>query len=77
MAWYYWVGLLLLLAIGAYLVLLLLAKITDWGGDRTDGLENASKFSAEAEAYRGSRTPDNATMDGEHRIAPPKHPLGW
>ena len=71
MEWYWWLGLLFLIAIGVYVSAKLLGGITAWGGDRTDGLDQASRFSAEVEAFRGSRTPDNATMDGKNRIAPP------
>ena len=71
MDWYWWLGLFGLLAVCVLASVRLLGKITAWGGNRSDGLEQASRFAAEAEAYRGSRTPDNATMDGKNRIAPP------
>ena len=71
MDWYWWVALLVLIAVSAFAVIRLLGHITAWGGDRTDGLYEASRFSAESEAFRGSRTPDNAKMDGKNRIAPP------
>ena len=71
MAWYWWLGLLALVVVSVVVVAKLLGAITAWGGDRTNALDEATRFSAEAEAFRGSRTPDNATLDGKNRIAPP------
>ncbi|HEU4320915.1 MAG TPA: hypothetical protein VFS66_12625 [Acidimicrobiia bacterium] len=79
MDWYWWLALVVLVAGCVLISIKLLGGITAWGGDRMDGLHQASRFSAESEAFRGSRTPDNATMDGKNRIAPPTQDggSGW
>lgn len=71
MDWYWWLGLLAVLVLCGFAIVKLLGGITAWGGDRMDALDNASKFSAETQAFRNARTPDDATLDGHNRIAPP------
>ena len=66
-----WLLVFVMLLAGAWAISVLLRRITQWGGSRTDGLEVAAKFMTETDAFRGSVGPDDPTWDGKNRIAPP------
>jgi len=66
-----WPLVIVIVLAGAWAIVVLLRKITVWGGSRSDGLEVASQFMTEADAFRGSVSPDDPTWDGRNRIAPP------
>ncbi len=76
MAWYWWLVVIGLILVAVGIAVRELFKITAWGGDRTDALQEADRFHAEAEAFRGSSSPNNAKLDGKQRIARPKDELG-
>jgi hypothetical protein len=62
----------LLLAGGVSAIYILLTKVTAQGGNSTrDATEVVELVLGEANAYRGSRSPDDPPLDGENRIAPP------
>jgi hypothetical protein len=58
--------------VGLVAVYFLLSRITSEGGtsDR-DATAIANQVLGEADAYRGSRSPDDSPLDGQIRIAPP------
>jgi len=66
------IWLLIVVAVGVIVILYLINRVSEMGGtsDRT-ATEIADQVRAEADAYRGSRTPDDRPWDGQNRIAPP------
>lgn len=63
--------LILLVLAGAVAAYVLLARITERGGERYDGLKRAAQFITQANAFRGSRDDADVPWDGEPTIAPP------
>ena len=66
------IWLLVVVAVGVIVIPYLINRVSEMGGtsDRT-ATEIADQVRAEADAYRGSRTPDDRSWDGQNRIAPP------
>jgi hypothetical protein len=64
--------LLIVVAVGVVVIPHLLNRVTDMGGtsDRT-ATDIVDQVRAQADAYRGSRAPDDRPWDGQNRIAPP------